>query len=96
MRTALSENQVESAVTDRDSPRLRPRFFDAGHERQRVLREILRPRTGALTVSTLVAVFAWFQTDVGGLGRVVTVFATFALVYLVFNVTAATIEFVGQ
>ena len=66
------------------------------HERQRVLRAILRPRTGALTVSTLVAVFAWFQTDVAGVSRVFTVFVTFALVYLVFNVTAATIEFVGQ
>jgi cation transporter-like permease len=65
------------------------------HERKPVLREILRPRTGALTVSTLVAVFGWFQTDVVGVNRVFTVFVTFGLVYLVFNATAAAVEWIG-
>jgi cation transporter-like permease len=61
-----------------------------------VLRAILRPRTGAPTVSTVVAVLAWFQTDAVGVSRVFTVFVTFALVYLVFNVTAAAIELAGS
>jgi cation transporter-like permease len=61
-----------------------------------VLRAILRPRTGGLTVSTVIAVLAWFQTDLVGVSRVFTAFATFALAYLVFNATAAAIEGLGE
>ncbi|WP_336036092.1 hypothetical protein [Halobacterium yunchengense] len=61
-----------------------------------MLRADLRPRPGALTVATVVAVLAWSQADVTGVSRAFTAFATFALAYLVFDATAAAIEWVGQ
>jgi hypothetical protein len=61
-----------------------------------VFHALLRPRTGSILTSGVIAGLAWLQADVSGVDRVAIVLAALLFTYVVFNATAALVQRVGS
>lgn len=61
-----------------------------------MIRTLLRPRTGSLVTSAVIAALAWLQADAAGVDRAAIALAVVLFVYVVFNATAALVERAGS